>query len=48
MQTEEVFVDKFGENFLILLKIKTFDLRKNPAKPKEFSRAQYRIINEDT
>ena len=33
---------------MILLTVKTFDLRKNPAKEGEFDRAWFRITNEDT
>lgn len=33
---------------MILLTVKTFELRKNPPKDGEFDRAWFRIINEDT
>lgn len=33
---------------MILLTVKTFDLRKNPPKDGEFERAWYRLTNEDT
>lgn len=33
---------------MILLTVKTFDLRKAPPKEGEFDRAWYRLTNEDT
>ena len=33
---------------MILLTVKTFDLRKSPARDGEFDRAWFRLVNEDT
>lgn len=33
---------------MILLTVKTFDLRRQPPKEGEFDRAWYRLVNEDT
>jgi len=36
------------KNRMVLLTVRTFDLRGNPAKEGEFDRAWYRLNNEDT